>query len=101
MARSLLILSTFLAIERAKKIELKTFSTIKEVLISFNLSVQLEYKSKIFIGMVILVTTVVRIYREIYIEHYNNKKFFILLFAFFTSMVLLSRRRSIINLIMG
>lgn len=84
-----------------KILEIKAVKTVKEALNIFRISFQWSHQSKMFIIMVVLVTTVVRVYREIYIEHYNNKKFFNLLLAFFLSIVVLSRRNYIVNVIVG
>lgn len=51
--------------------------------------------------MVLLVTCLVCLYREIYIELYNNKKFFFLIILFFLFITLLSSRGSLISFFLG
>lgn len=55
----------------------------------------------LFISIVRLVTFIVIVYRQVYIEHYNNKKFLILLFIFFLSMFILVFRDTFLVLIIG
>lgn len=92
---------TTVNINQTKIIELKTFTFSGEVLSSRIITIQINYKTKIFLMIVILITSFVTAYREIYIEHYNNKKFFYTLVSFFLSIMFLSIRRGMINLIVG
>lgn len=57
--------------------------------------------TKIFIFIVFFVTSIVLLYRSLYIEHYNNKKFLILTVIFFLSILILRRSSSIIILARG
>lgn len=57
--------------------------------------------SNLFILIVSFVTSLVLLYREVYIEHYNNFKFIFLLIIFFLSMAILSTRESLLNLMLG
>lgn len=65
------------------------------------LSVTWDLKSKVFISIVLIVTTVVVAYREMYIEHYNNKKFINMLTAFLMSIIILASRERVLNVILG
>lgn len=61
----------------------------------------LDYLSFFFIFIVFLVTSLVLVYREFYMEHYNNKKFLRLTLLFFISIILLSFSGSFLSLIIG
>lgn len=58
-------------------------------------------KSSTFLAIVLVVTSVVVTYREIYIEHYRNKKFLAILLGFFFAMILLASRSRTLNVIIG
>lgn len=70
---------------------------IRDFFFSFNLDII----SIIFLCMVFLVTSLVLLFREFYIEHYNNKKFFFITISFLSSIVLLSSRGSVLNFMIG
>lgn len=55
----------------------------------------------IFFFIVRSVVSLVSLFREFYIEHYNNKKFLFLKILFVTSIFVLVRSRGRLNLIMG
>lgn len=67
----------------------------------FSLSVVKRRASLIFTLIVLPVTLLVLSYRKIYIDHYNNKKFLVVTIIFFTSMIILTTRGSIINFMVG
>lgn len=84
-----------------KFLELKTFTFHEDIFKRLRITSNWRIKRAVFTVMVLIVTTLVVSYREIYIEHYNNKKFFFLLLIFIASMIILSVRRSIISTIVG
>lgn len=55
----------------------------------------------IFFFIVMLVTSLVRLFSEVYIEHYNNKKFFFLIILFFLSIITLIHGRRFIAFFLG
>lgn len=97
----LILILIFLAPAIFYTIDLKAWTFFKERIPILSFSCEINLKTKIFFSMVVLVTIFVLSYREIYIEHYNNKKFFTLLICFFFSMIFLSSSNRIINLMMG
>lgn len=60
-----------------------------------------DYEFLIFSVIVFTVVRLVVLYREIYIEGYNNKKFFFLTTLFALSMLILVRRHLPLNVILG
>lgn len=85
----------------AQRLMIKLPKIIEEVAELPVIGVVLDLKSKTYLIMVVCVTSVVIVYSEIYIEHYNNKKFIILLISFFSSIVILASRIRILNIIVG
>lgn len=78
------------------------FSTsFSEKIVTIFYSTCLDTISLSFLRMVCLVTRVVFLYSEVYIETYKNKKFFSLTLTFFLFMVVLSTSRAFMNLIIG
>lgn len=67
----------------------------------FQLGIRLSFTNIIFLFMVLLVTSLVCLFREFYMENYNNKKFFILIFLFFFSMIILCVSTTFTGLIVG
>lgn len=61
----------------------------------------LDISSFRFLFMLALVTNLVANYREIYIEHYNNKKFIMLISLFFVSIIFIVIRRSSLCIMIG
>lgn len=61
----------------------------------------MELISIFFLLILIFVCCLVLIYRELYIEHYKNKKFFALMFLFILSIIMLALSSSRILLLMG
>lgn len=76
------------------------FSLEEKTLPSF-FGVSLDFVRIVFISMVSLVTCLVFLYSEVYIEFYNNKKFFFLTLLFFFFMVILSSGRRVMNSMIG
>lgn len=68
---------------------------------NLDLSGTIDFNSWLFAFIVMLVVSLVSIYSRLYIEHYNNKKFLTLIMLFFFSILILSTRRSFLNLIVG
>lgn len=85
----------------AQRLMIKLPKIIEEVAELPVIGVVLDLKSKTYLIMVVCVTSVVIVYSEIYIEHYNNKKFIILLISFFSSIVILASRIRILNVMVG
>lgn len=77
------------------------YPNIFEITEIINLNILIDWHVLLFLSIVVLVTCFVLIYREIYIEHYNNKKFFSSLLFFFSSMVILILGGSNLLLIVG
>lgn len=77
------------------------FFLLKESWINYSISVSFDFISLIFLIIVRLVVTLVGLYSEIYMEHYNNKKFFFLMFFFYLTMIFLSFRNSFFFLMIG
>ena len=77
------------------------FTFHKDGLNNFLFGFQYDVVSSIFLIIVFFVTTIVLCYSEVYMEHYNNKKFISLLLIFFLSMILLASSRSPLNLLLG
>lgn len=67
----------------------------------FTLNACLDSISLLFILIVRIVTFIVVIYSQVYIEHYNNKKFLFILILFFFSIAILSLGGSLLTLIIG
>lgn len=76
------------------------FSLDEKVLFSL-LGFSFDYISLFFIIIVSVVTCLVFLYSEVYIELYNNKKFFFLTLLFFFFIRFLSLGRGAINIIIG
>nr|YP_009351813.1 NADH dehydrogenase subunit 5 [Rhinotergum shaoguanense]AQQ72852.1 NADH dehydrogenase subunit 5 [Rhinotergum shaoguanense] len=91
----------FLNFDSYYSLMIKIFDLNLDFMNNFNLGFLLDSKSLTFIFMVCFVTCLVSIYSEVYLEHYNNKKFFSLMFLFFMFMFLLSSSGSMINLFVG
>lgn len=67
---------------------------------NLNFSVLLRFSTIIFSIIVLTVTLIVCLFREIYIEWYNNKKYLFFISSFFISIIILSfRSRPIILII--
>lgn len=100
---TLFIFSFFLLYHSGSWINLgSNFSfSFEEKIISFFLGVVIDKNSLIFFTIMCLVTRLVFLYSEVYIERYKNKKFFLLTLFFFSFIVILSYRRSLINVIIG
>lgn len=64
-------------------------------------SLNFDQQSYTFLFIVFLVTSIVLLYSEIYIEHYNNKKFLVLILRFFISILILAIRGSYLILMIG
>lgn len=64
-------------------------------------SFRFDLISFLFICMVLIVTSLVLLYREFYMEHYNNKKFFYLTIIFLIAILILSSRGSLLNFVVG
>lgn len=60
-----------------------------------------DFFDLIFLFMLFVVTILVTLYREVYMEFYNNKKFIFLIFLFFLSIIVLRLSRSLIMLMLG
>lgn len=73
----------------------------KDLVYCMDLNFCLDQESLLFSFIVFLVTRLVILYREFYIEHYNIKKFAFLTFSFFFSMILLCSRNSFNNFLVG
>lgn len=65
------------------------------------ISLQVDEKIWLFLLMVFIVTRLVSLYGELYIEHYNNYKFFFLFLSFFISMLILILREGMYALAIG
>lgn len=75
---------------------------MKKELTTHNLNTTFGDKlSKNFLLIVLLITLMVVIYREIYIESYENKRFILFLFLFLISMLVLVQRHRTIIMIAG
>lgn len=62
---------------------------------------EVDFISLVFLSMVFLVTSLVTLYREVYIEGYNNKKFIALKLLFLVSIIILVLGRRPIVLMLG
>lgn len=81
---------------------IRNYSSIfSESFLHFSLGASLDSVTIFFLIIVLSVTRFVCCYRTSYIEHYNNFKFIFLLLRFFSSMVILSLRRTMLALIIG
>lgn len=67
----------------------------------YTLGAHLDSLSVVFTMIVGLVTFVVVLYRQVYMEHYSNKKFLFLLVLFFLSIISLCLGGSFITLMVG
>lgn len=67
----------------------------------FELFFSLEGVGTVFIIIVLLVTSLVCLYSEHYIEGYNNKKFLVLMFLFLGFMRILACRGDFLMFILG
>lgn len=67
----------------------------------FNFSFCLDELTLIFLLIVFFVVSLVSLFREFYLEHYNNKKFLYIKLFFFFSIILMSTSGSMPNLITG
>lgn len=75
--------------------------SFEEKILPFFFRLSFDKVSFIFLIMVCLVTRLVLVYSEFYIEFYNNKKFYFLTISFFSFIGILSLSGRIINLIIG
>lgn len=80
----------------------KNFFWIREISsITLRIGVFWGYKNLFFLLIVCLVTSIVFLFRQFYMDHYNNKKFYFLTLSFFISIAILSFRSSNISFILG
>lgn len=98
---TLIIVITCISESKIKSVRTKIPAIIREQIRIISLNISWENKSKIFMVMVLLVTTLVTIIRESYIEHYNNKKYINILLGFLISIITLATRGRQINVITG
>lgn len=75
--------------------------SFEEKIIAFDSNFVLDKTSHIFCLIVILVTRLVLLYSEVYIETYKNKKFFVFTLLFFFFMFFISFRGRLMNLMIG
>lgn len=96
-----LLWSLFSCVVRFFSLNLNYFFIRGSLLNNLSFGFSFRVLSLSFIMIVRAVTTIVLFYREIYIEHYNNKKFTFLLILFFLSMLLLSVSDRLLLTIVG
>lgn len=82
-------------------LEISYFSRFKEIFRSGGFSFLFDKTSIIFLYTVVLVTCLVSLFSEAYIEHYNSKKFFFIIILFFFSIILLVHSSNFITFFMG
>lgn len=75
--------------------------SLRDKILSLFFSVSFDFISFVFIRIVFLVTRLVFLYSEAYMETYHNKKFFFLTLLFFLFIRFLACRGSLINVIIG
>lgn len=69
--------------------------------ISLGFSFLADEISFMFFLIVFCVVSLVSLFRELYMEHYNNKKFYFIKLFFFFSMLILASSGGLMNLIVG
>lgn len=79
---SLFLLVSLIGVYNFYSTSFKYFSSHLSLFTNFDFTFCLDFSSLTFLFIVFLVTSLVSLYREIYMEYYNNKKFFILIFFF-------------------
>lgn len=67
----------------------------------YDFSIKWEKITISFLLIVLLVVSLVNIYREFYLENYNNKKFLFVKLFFFFSIIILASSNNFTNLIIG
>lgn len=98
---SLFLLISYFSVFDLKILGKNIFSFHKEILPPFDSSIVVDRQRILFFLMVALVTCVVALYRELYIDHYNFKKYSFLTFSFFLSMLILRSSHSYVNILLG
>lgn len=82
-------------------IRIKIWTNLIEQILNMEIILKLGEIRSSFLIIVTVVTTIVLLYSENYIENYNNKKFTMMIISFFASIITLCTRSSYVMLIIG
>ena len=97
----LVILLVFLSLSSGFFLGVPFLELGKEAFLRLYIFFGVDSESLLFMFIVLLVTCLVVLFREFYIEHYNFKKYTFLTLSFFLSIVILSSSGSILNFLAG